>query len=247
MQIGLKTLRQLVGLVPQDPVLISGSVRINLDPFDEHSDDRIWQALDKVRLGSHLLNLAFPTLKKGSTDLDKGREQVQMRATLGMSVQPQGENFSFGQRQLLCIARILLRQPAVLLLDECTSSVDPRTQEILQETLRTGFPRSTTIAIAHRLASIMDYDKVIVFDRGNVKKVGCPKNFEEVDDLLAWATDRDTPKGKWDKMSEASSATPRSEIMSSRSEMISQRSQLQENAPSREAVSPTLTPEQTSV
>jgi ABC-type multidrug transport system fused ATPase/permease subunit len=193
---GLRTLRSVLGLVPQDPVLFSGSLRMNLDPFDEHSDERIWEALKVVNLSTHLLKSAFP--QKKLEQLEKGKEELQMRGCLGLSVRADGENFSFGQRQLLCIARMILRQPSVLLLDECTSAIDPRTQQQVQIALRQGFPKSTTIAIAHRLETIMDFDQVAVFDKGYVIKVGCPKDYTRVEDLLNWATSRDDPASSKD-------------------------------------------------
>jgi ABC-type multidrug transport system fused ATPase/permease subunit len=196
---GLRTLRTVLGLVPQDPVLFSGSLRMNLDPFDEHSDERIWKALCVVKLDSQLLKSAFPNAKKVGTSsprLEQGKERLQVQGCLGLSVRADGENFSFGQRQLLCIARMILRQPSVLLLDECTSAIDPRTQQLVQETIRVGFPRSTMIAIAHRLETIMDFDQIAVFDRGQVRKMGCPKNFAKVTDLLEWAVEDLTPEAR---------------------------------------------------
>jgi ABC-type multidrug transport system fused ATPase/permease subunit len=188
---GLRTLRSVLGLVPQDPVLFSGSLRMNLDPFDEHSDERIWKALSVVNLSSHLLKMAFP--QKKLQNLESGKEELQVRGCLGLTVRADGENYSFGQRQLLCIARMILRQPAVLLLDECTSAIDPRTQQLVQLALREGFPKSTTIAIAHRLETIMDFDQVAVFDQGRKIKVGCPRDFTKVEHLLNWATSREEP------------------------------------------------------
>jgi ABC-type multidrug transport system fused ATPase/permease subunit len=185
MTLGLKTLRAMIGVVPQDPVVFSGPLRQNLDPFQEHSDERLWEALRQTHLADHLLKFAFPNLPEAK--LDRGREVIQRRGVLGLSIQADGENLSFGQRQLLCISRMILRQPGILLLDECTSSIDPRTQQIVTDTIREGFPKSTTIAVAHRLETIMEFDKVIVLERGMMKKVGHPGAFASPKDLLKWS------------------------------------------------------------
>jgi ABC-type multidrug transport system fused ATPase/permease subunit len=194
--IGLKTLRSLLGIVPQDPIVFSGPLRNNLDPFQEHTDERIWEALHQTHLTGPLLRFAFPHLAAGVQNLERGREVTQRRAVLGISIQADGENLSFGQRQLLCIARMILRQPSILLLDECTSSIDPRTQQLVSDTIREGFPRSTMIAVAHRLETIMEFDKVVVLERGRLNKIGRPSDFSSPQELLKWSRDT-TAKAKW--------------------------------------------------
>jgi len=149
--IGLRTLRESMGLVPQDPVLFSGTIRNNLDPFSQYTDPEVWSSLRAVQL--------FDFVTKTGVGLD-------------MYIKADGDNLSFGQKQLICIARQILRNPELLLLDECTSAIDPHTQEMVQDTIRTGFPDSTLVAIAHRLETIMDFDTVIVLDRGHVVEKG---------------------------------------------------------------------------
>jgi len=149
--IGLATLRSSLGLVPQDPILFSGTMRQNLDPLSQYTDGRVKRA---VRC-AHLEELA------NSWPLG-----------LDHKISEDGSNLSFGQRQLLCLARMVLRQPAVLLLDEATSAIDPRTQEAVQDTISSSFPSTTMLAVAHRLETIMDFDHVVVMDHGAVAEQG---------------------------------------------------------------------------
>lgn len=149
--LGLETLRTAVGFVPQDPVIFSGTIRTNLDPFQEFGDESIWEALEACTVAQHIRD------REGGLDAE---------------VSAEGENLSFGQRQLLCIARAVLRQPQLLLLDEATSSIDPASQELVQSTIRKCFPEATIIAIAHRLETILDFDRVLVLDKGIVVEDG---------------------------------------------------------------------------
>jgi ABC-type multidrug transport system fused ATPase/permease subunit len=150
-ELGLATLRNAMGLVPQDPVLFSGNMRYNLDPFDRYSDVQVWRALGAARLTSLVegwpLRLQHPIADEGS-------------------------NLSFGQRQLVCLARMILRQPAVLLLDEATSAIDPHTQATVQETIMKAFANSTLVAVAHRLETVLEFDHVVVMDNGDVAEEG---------------------------------------------------------------------------
>ena len=150
-QIGLATLRGSLGLVPQDPMLFTGTLRFNLDPFNVYTDQHIRSAIQLAQLDA--------CLKKLPGGLDH-------------SVSEEGGNLSFGQRQLLCLTRMVLRQPAVLLLDEATSAIDPATQEAVQDTVSKAFPTSTILAVAHRLETIMEFDQVVVLDRGKVAEEG---------------------------------------------------------------------------
>jgi len=159
-KLGLSCLRSIVGLVPQDPTVFEGSWRFNIDPFGEFPDARIWEALQCVQLMPYLR-----TLPDG-IDSELSRD---------------GANLSFGQRQLLSLARMVVRQPPVLLLDECTSALDPNTQEAVQKTLLNDFPMSTVIAIAHRIETILDFDKIIVFDEGHVAEQGTVKEVSNIE------------------------------------------------------------------
>eukprot|EP00930_Biecheleria_cincta_P002638 TRINITY_DN103641_c0_g1_i1.p1 TRINITY_DN103641_c0_g1~~TRINITY_DN103641_c0_g1_i1.p1 ORF type:complete len:1660 (-),score=304.97 TRINITY_DN103641_c0_g1_i1:123-5102(-) len=149
--IGLATLRSALGLVPQDPILFSGTIRHNLDPFKQYTDGRMKRAVKCAHLEAFINSLPLG---------------------LDHMVADEGNNLSFGQRQLLCLARMVLRQPALLLLDEATSAIDPRTQESVQDTINSAFPASTMLAVAHRLETIMQFDQVIVLDKGAVVESG---------------------------------------------------------------------------
>jgi ABC-type multidrug transport system fused ATPase/permease subunit len=189
-QLGLKTLRQAFGIVPQDPIIFNGTLRTNLDPFGEHSDERLWRALCAVELGSDVYRLVVPGSPRDCPDIaaDSLIEPGSVKdQCLSCPIKSDGENLSFGQRQLLCIARMILRQPSILLLDECTSAVDPRTQDLVQSSIRKEFATSTLISIAHRLETIMDFDKVVVMDKGRAVKTGNPTKFSSVKELVAWA------------------------------------------------------------
>ncbi|RWS23154.1 ABC transporter-like protein 16, partial [Leptotrombidium deliense] len=151
--IGLHDLRSKIAIIPQDPVLFSGTVRKNLDPFNEKSDDKLWNALIQVQL------------EKVISELPKGLETITSN---------DGCNFSVGQRQLICLARAILRENRILILDEATANVDPRTDSLIQETIRHVFCHCTIITIAHRLHTIMDSDKVLVLDAGIIKQFDEP-------------------------------------------------------------------------
>jgi len=146
-QVPLRRLRAAIAIIPQDPVLLSGSLRFQLDPCLIYSDAEVCDALGMVGM--------------------LGFVQAQ-RLGLQELVQEGGENLSHGQRQLLCIARALLRNAKVLVIDEGTSSVDPSTDALVQEALRTVVRRTncTVLAIAHRTASIADYGRILCMDQG---------------------------------------------------------------------------------
>ena len=149
----LEQLRSTLCVVPQDPVLFGESVRFNLDPFKLYADGAIWEALRAVQLHSHISGL---------------------QGALEHVVEEGGSNFSVGQRQLICIARALLRQPKLLVLDEATASVDQQTDAMLQEMIREHFAHATVLTVAHRLKTIMDSDKVLVLDAGRVAEYDAP-------------------------------------------------------------------------
>jgi ABC-type multidrug transport system fused ATPase/permease subunit len=153
--VGLDALRSGVSIIPQDPVLFSGTIRANLDPFGQISDADLWSALKKVNL---LETVA--ALPDG----------------LSFVVAEGGENFSIGQRQLICLARALVRRSKLLLLDEATSSVDYETDAFIQKTIKEEFKFCTVLTIAHRLSNILDSDKVLVMDAGEVAEYDSPSN-----------------------------------------------------------------------
>lgn len=152
--IGLYDLRSKLSIIPQDPVLFAGTIRYNLDPFSQRTDDQIWDAIES----SHLT--AVIQAVEGKLD--------------GL-VSENGENFSVGQRQLICLARALLRRSKILVLDEATSSIDVETDKLVQETIKKQFINCTVIIIAHRLNTLMSCDKVIVMNDGIVIESDSPK------------------------------------------------------------------------
>lgn len=163
--ISLNRLRKSVTLIPQEPVLFSGDVRSNLDPFNESSDTELRSALSACTF------IQTP-LPENSDPEDHHRQHQQL--TLETPVAANGENFSQGQRQVLSLARALCRRSKIVLLDEATASVDQEMDVHMQRVLREMFPNSTIIAIAHRLQTIMDYDRVVVMAEGRiVEYVAC--------------------------------------------------------------------------
>ncbi|KAM7285677.1 multidrug resistance-associated protein 1 [Ixodes scapularis] len=169
-KIGLHDLRQKMTIIPQDPVLFAGTLRWNLDPFDEHLDDAVWKALERAHLKDHVVGEGLGL----DYDISEG-----------------GDNLSTGQRQLVCLARALLRQSKVLVLDEATSSVDLATDQLVKETIHSEFKSTTVITIAHKLHTVMDCDKILVLAAGNVLEQGSPKELLETKDGLFFAMAKD--------------------------------------------------------
>uniref|UniRef100_A0A3Q2Q1Q6 Multidrug resistance-associated protein 4 n=1 Tax=Fundulus heteroclitus TaxID=8078 RepID=A0A3Q2Q1Q6_FUNHE len=152
-EIGLHTLRQKMSIIPQDPVLFTGTMRKNLDPFKQHTDEDLWNALQEVQL------------KAVVEELPNKLETVLTES---------GSNFSVGQRQLVCLARAILRENRILIIDEATANVDPRTDSLIQQTIRNKFPECTILTIAHRLNTIIDCDRILVLDAGRIQECDEP-------------------------------------------------------------------------
>uniref|UniRef100_A0A8C9Z642 ATP-binding cassette sub-family C member 5 n=1 Tax=Sander lucioperca TaxID=283035 RepID=A0A8C9Z642_SANLU len=152
-QIGLDDLRSKLAIIPQEPVLFIGTVRTNLDPWDQHSDSQIWEALEKTHI----------------------KEMIsQLPHSLHSEVTENGENFSVGERQLLCVARALLRNSKILILDEATAAIDNETDCLIQKTIRSAFGSCTTLIIAHRLNTVMSCSRVMVLDNGQILEFDSP-------------------------------------------------------------------------
>lgn len=152
--IGLDDLRSRLATIPQEPILFSGPLRYNLDPLNAYTDNDIWLALERVQLSS----------------------VVRSMGGLDAAVTEGGDNLSVGQRQLLCMARALLKKAKVLVLDEATASVDVQTDSLIQSMIRTVFVDATVLVIAHRIDTILDCDRVLVLDGGRVAEYGHPKD-----------------------------------------------------------------------
>uniref|UniRef100_A0A4W5LDS1 ATP-binding cassette, sub-family C (CFTR/MRP), member 3 n=1 Tax=Hucho hucho TaxID=62062 RepID=A0A4W5LDS1_9TELE len=154
-EIGLHDLRSKLTIIPQEPVLFSGSLRMNLDPFEKYSDGEVWKALELSHLNKFVSN---------------------QPAKLELECSEGGENLSVGQRQLVCLARALLRKTRILILDEATAAIDLETDDLIQSTIRTQFEDCTVFTIAHRLNTIMDYTRVLVLDKGQIAEFDTPTN-----------------------------------------------------------------------
>ncbi|XP_011494146.1 PREDICTED: multidrug resistance-associated protein 4-like [Ceratosolen solmsi marchali] len=151
--IALEDLRKHISIIPQDPVLFSGTLRRNLDPFDEFADKVLWDVLEEVELKDAVMASGNGLYNR---------------------VLDRGSNYSVGQRQMICLARAILRNNKILMLDEATANVDPQTDSLIQRTIRNKFAPCTVLTIAHRLNTIMDSDKVLVMDRGRLVEFDHP-------------------------------------------------------------------------
>lgn len=152
-EIGLHDLRSKISIIPQEPVLFSGTIRKNLDPFEEYSDEILWKALEDVEL------------KQVVGDFAGG---------LNGKMSEGGTNFSMGQRQLVCLARAIIRNNKILVMDEATANIDPQTDALIQKTIRKKFTDCTVLTIAHRLLTVMDSDKVLVMQAGTMVEFDHP-------------------------------------------------------------------------
>uniref|UniRef100_A0ACD5YCW2 Uncharacterized protein n=1 Tax=Avena sativa TaxID=4498 RepID=A0ACD5YCW2_AVESA len=156
--LGLHDLRSRFGIIPQEPVLFEGTIRSNIDPLEKYSDEEIWQALDRCQLKEAV---------------------VSKPEKLEASVVDNGENWSMGQRQLLCLGRVMLKRSRILFMDEATASVDSQTDAVIQRIIREDFAACTVITIAHRIPTVMDCDRVLVIDAGLAKEFDRPVNLIE--------------------------------------------------------------------
>jgi ABC-type multidrug transport system fused ATPase/permease subunit len=152
-KIGLQDLRSKLGIIPQDPTLFLGTVRTNLDPLEQHTDQELWEVLSKCHLA----------------------EIVQQDPRLlDAPVAENGENWSVGQRQLVCLARLLLKKRKILVLDEATASIDTATDNLIQKTIREETSGCTVITVAHRIPTVIDNDLVLVLNEGTIAEYDKP-------------------------------------------------------------------------
>lgn len=170
-ELDLHCLRRNVTMIPQDPVLFSGSLRSNIDPFDEYRDEEIIEGLKKVKI--------WEGLKDGENqEFSDDSEKLYMKILDG------GSNFSLGQKQLICICRAIIRKSKILLMDEATASIDEKTDHLIQKMIKREFKDTTVITIAHRLNTIIQYDRIIVLDKGTIVEFDTPLNLLERNDSL---------------------------------------------------------------
>ncbi|SMN22423.1 similar to Saccharomyces cerevisiae YGR281W YOR1 Plasma membrane ATP-binding cassette (ABC) transporter [Maudiozyma saulgeensis] len=169
-KLGLYDLRRKLTIIPQDPVLFKGTIRKNLDPFGEYEDKLLWDALEK----SGAIEQEELSNAKLEITSDKDTHVDMHRFHLDQSVEEEGTNFSLGERQVLALSRALVRHSKILILDEATSSVDYKTDDNIQKRIVDAFSDCTILCIAHRIKTILDYDRIIVMDQGEIVENNSP-------------------------------------------------------------------------
>jgi len=169
----LDEVRRNIAIIPQDPLLFAGTMRSNLDPFEEYPDTDLWRALDQAHLSDAL------SLSKNGLDTE---------------VLESGSNFSVGEKQLICLARAILRNNKVLVLDEATANVDPKTDSLIQATIRQQFSACSVCTIAHRLNTIMDSDKILVMGKGQVLEFDPPHQLLQTEGALVEMINHTAPE-----------------------------------------------------
>ncbi|KAH8917874.1 P-loop containing nucleoside triphosphate hydrolase protein [Atractiella rhizophila] len=180
--IGTHDLRNQITLIPQDPAIFSGTIRSNIDPFEAHSDEECWSAIERVQLTSSRSHQASGAATPSGSTVSStvvGEEDMTKSKRLHITsledlVAANGANLSAGQRQLLSLARALLRSSRIVILDEATSSVDRESDGKIQETLKIAFTSSIVLSIAHRLETVIEFDKILVLDEGRVVEFDTP-------------------------------------------------------------------------
>jgi ABC-type multidrug transport system fused ATPase/permease subunit len=179
-KIKLHDLRSRLAIIPQDPVLFSGTLRSNIDPFNQQCDSTIIDALKRVHLldsgTDEVENSGLHHADQTVRGHDSEQTNVNIFRNLESPISRGGLNLSQGQRQLLCLARVIVKQPKIIVLDEATSSVDMQTDSLIQQSIREQFSNSTLLVIAHRLSTISDFDKVLVMSDGQVVEFDTPRD-----------------------------------------------------------------------
>ncbi|KAH7156326.1 P-loop containing nucleoside triphosphate hydrolase protein [Dactylonectria macrodidyma] len=184
-KINLHSLRSRLAIIPQDPVLFSGTVRSNLDPFDDNTDDELRDSLARV----HLVDSqpATPANEPATAPVSAATSTLAPKNSnifrdLSSPISESGGNLSQGQRQLLCLARAIVARPKIMVLDEATSAVDMATDALIQRSIREEFTDSTLVVIAHRLSTIADFDRILVLSDGRVAEFGSPRELWDKQD-----------------------------------------------------------------
>lgn len=154
--LNIRALRSSVAVIPQKPFIFNDTLRRNLDPWEQHTDDEIWAVLEKVQLRSTVGS-------RGSLD-----EVLQLVITEG------GHNLSVGERQLICLARALLQKAKIILLDEATANIDYLTDRMIQNVIRKEMTECTVLTIAHRLETVLEYDRIMVLEKGEIVEFDQP-------------------------------------------------------------------------
>ena len=176
--IGLHHLRRAITIIPQDPYLIEGSLRENIDPFGLHSDQEITEVLEALQLG----NIHTSLTVEREEEQEENRSRKKDANFLSFKIEGNGSNLSLGQRQIICFARALIEKPKILLMDEATASIDQKTDSIIQTLIKKELIDTTVITIAHRIETIIDYDKLVILDSGKKVEEGSPLSLLESED-----------------------------------------------------------------
>ncbi|KAJ2811322.1 ATP-binding cassette glutathione S-conjugate transporter ycf1 [Coemansia furcata] len=180
--IGLHDLRSRISIIPQDPSLFEGTIRDNLDPAHQYTDDEVWAAINACQIAdlldapAKLCNVGIKNAGKSDKASKPRKPHWTEGAGLDKWVESKGSNFSVGQQQLVSLCRALLWRRKILVLDEATANVDTKTDQIMQSVIRQEFKDCTVLTIAHRLNTILDSDRVLVMDQGRVAEFGTPGN-----------------------------------------------------------------------
>lgn len=175
-KLGLADLRHKLSIIPQDAQVFEGSIRSNLDPTNSYTEEQLWKSLELSHLKDHVMKM-----------YDETHESDEIESGLDVKISEGGLNLSVGQRQLMCLARALLIPSHILVLDEATAAVDVETDKVLQETIRKEFKDRTILTIAHRLNTILDLDRIIVLEQGEVAEFDSPENLLKNKDSLYYA------------------------------------------------------------
>ncbi|KAI0360140.1 P-loop containing nucleoside triphosphate hydrolase protein [Trametes cingulata] len=184
--IGLKDLRDGLAIIPQDPLLFSGTLRSNLDPFGYHDDARLWDALKRA----YLVEDRKHSIEQTDEEVKEGSRSPVNRFSLDSPIEDEGGNLSIGQRSLVSLARALVKDSKILILDEATASVDYETDRKIQDTIANEFADRTILCIAHRLRTIIGYDRICVLDAGQIAEFDTPANLYERGGIFRSMCDR---------------------------------------------------------
>ena len=197
--IGLHYLRGAITIIPQDPIMLQGTIMFNVDPLETYPKSEIVLALKKVQVwdtltwvkkdtttlmpGSKPMNIGPPgnkpiVVEEDIKEEDMTEEELQSKK-LNMFVEAGGGNLSIGQKQLICIARALISKPKILMMDEATANIDEKTDQAIQQLIKSEFKNTTVITIAHRLNTIIQYDKLLILEYGKLVEFGSPRELLE--------------------------------------------------------------------
>ena len=182
--ISLNTLRRSIVTIPQEPYLLQGSLKFNVDPLDVCSEIEIVKSLEKVDFFGSIRSTNIIQQGSGGTNINPNNPQLadfeeKKKLIHNIQIESRGANLSLGQRQLICVARALIQKPKILVTDEATASIDLKADQLIQELIKTELKDTTVLTVAHRLNTIIEYDKVIVLKNGKKVEEGSPKDLLE--------------------------------------------------------------------